>query len=216
MNFETLEETWFNTFWKLISQDCQALGFKERLSSVVFIIFNYDRCIEHFLYHSIQNYYGLNSEQAASLVNGLEVFHPYGMVGSLPWTNGPAPMKFGADPDCHNLVKLAAQIMTFAEGADPGGSNVEQIRYHLATADTLIFLGFAYHQQNLELLTPPFEHQRVLERQIQCYGTTLGISGPDLDAINTKLQEHFGAQLVPNEDRNLTCSDLFYTYWRAL
>ena len=75
--FVPLEDTWFNVFWQRISENCQAEGLGERLSSIVLIVFNYDRCIEHFLYHSIQNYYGLSADDAASLVNAMEIFHPY-------------------------------------------------------------------------------------------------------------------------------------------
>ena len=212
-NFGSVERTWFNAFWQRIPENCQAEGLGERLSSVVLVVFNYDRCIEHFLYQSIQNYYGLRPEEAASLITAMEIYHPYGMVGSLPWAGGLDRIEFGAMPNSQSLVKIAAQIKTFTEGTDPNASNVEKIRNHVKTADRLVFLGFAYHRQNLELLR--LSNQRT-KRAIRCYGTTFGISDADLEEIMSELQDLCGAWLVRNEEKNLTCGDFFNTYRKAL
>ena len=216
LNFDSLEETWFNVFWQRISEHCQAEGLGKRLSSIVLIVFNYDRCIEHFLYQSIQNYYGLSADNAASLVNAMQIFHPYGMVGSLPWTSSSAQMEFGAEPDAQDLVKLAEQIKTFTEGTNPEASDIVEIRKQVATADTLVFLGFAYHQQNLELLKYLDNPRNNKRSVINCYGTTVGISGADLDAITTEIEEYCNAAMFRNENRDLTCRELFNTYRRTL
>ena len=203
-------------FWQRISENCQAEGLKERLGSVVFIIYNYDRCIEHFLYHSIQNYYGLGAGEAATLVNAMEVFHPYGIVGSLPWTDGPAQMEFGAEPTTQDLERLAEQIRTFTEGTNPDASDIGAIRNHVTRADALVFLGFAYHSQNLKLLMRQRDRCNQQERTISCFGTDVGISEVDLEAISLEVEEYFGASLQKNAERDLTCSGLFNTYGRAL
>ena len=212
-NFASIEKTWLNAFWQRISENCQAEGLRKRLSSIVLIIFNYDRCVEHFLYQSIQNYYGLGPEEAASLVTTMEIYHPYGVVGSLPWTHGLDRMEFGATPNYQALARIAAQIKTFAEGMDPEESDIEKIRDHMKTTDTLVFLGFAYHRQNLELLKLPKSRP---ERMIRCYGTTFGISDADLEEIKSELLDLCGAWLVRNEEKNLTCRDFWDTYRKAL
>ena len=216
LDFGSVEETWFNMFWQRLSENCQADGLKERLASVVFIVFNYDRCIEHFLYYSIQNYYGLSDQEAASLVSAMQIFHPYGMVGSLPWTGGPAPMDFGAEPVSDDLVRLARQIKTFTEGTDPNASDIAAIRNHVAQADTLVFLGFAFHRQNLELLKRTGDSQEDQNTGTKCFGTAVGISDVDLGTIVQEVADYCGASLSPNQERNLTCCDLFGTYRRAL
>ena len=216
LNFRSLEETWFNMFWQRISENCQVDGLSARLASVVFIVFNYDRCIEHFLYHSIRNYYGLPDNEAASLVNAMQVFHPYGMVGSLPWTGGASPMEFGAEPISHELLRLVEQIKTFTEGTDPEASDIAAIRSHVAQADTLVFLGFAYHPQNLELLKRTGERSPHQGSVARCIGTAVGISDADFEAIGREVEQYSGALLSPNQERNLTCSALFDTYRRAL
>ena len=146
LNFNSVEQTWLNAFWQLLTENCQAVGLKKRLATIALIVFNYDRCVEHFLYNSIQNYYGLSADDAASLVSLMKVYHPYGMVGSLPWAAGLAHMDFGAEPRAHDLVTIAEQIKTFTEGTNPEASDIVEIRSQVAEADTLIFLGFAYHK----------------------------------------------------------------------
>ena len=216
LDFESLEETWFNMFWQRISENCQAKELRDRLLSIVLIVFNYDRCIEHFLFHALQNYYVLSADDAASLVDTMRIYHPYGQVGSLPWTIGSEPMEFGAEPNARNLMRLAEQIKTFTEGTNPEASDIEIIRNHVAEASTLVFLGFAYHQQNLELLKRPNEDSTNEQDPIMCYGTSFGISDPDLGVISSQLREFCGASLVLNENKNLTCSELFNTYRRTL
>ena len=214
-NFSFLEQTWFNAFWQLLTENCQAVGLKKRLSSISFIIFNYDRCIEHFLYHSMQNYYGLSTDGAASLVNDMDIFHPYGVVGSLPWTAGPAQMDFGAEPRAQDLVALAEQIKTFTEGTNPEASNIMEIRNQVARAKTIVFLGFAYHKQNLELLMQPADRRSNKVKSAECYGTAVGISDADLQVIVSDLCELCEA-MYPNVGNNFTCRELFNTYRRAL
>ena len=216
LNFNSLEETWFNMFWQRISENCQAEGLRERLSSITLIVFNYDRCIEHFLYHSIQNYYELHADDAASLVNSTEIFHPYGTVGSLPWAAGSAKMEFGAEPNAQDLVRHAEQIKTFTEGTDPEASDIVEIRDQVAEADTLIFLGFAYHKQNLELLRRPDNRRNNKVKPAEVYGTAVGISDADLQAIASDLYELCDTSMCPNLNNNLTCRKLFDTYRRTL
>ena len=214
--FVPLEDTWFNVFWQRISENCQAEGLGERLSSIVLIVFNYDRCIEHFLIHAIRNYYGMSADNAASLINKMKIYHPYGKVGSLPWTNGTAQMEFGGEPSAQHLMRLAEQIKTFTEGTNPEASDILEIRRQVATADTLVFLGFAYHRQNLELLERPADRKNNREREIKCYGTAFGISEADLGVIESEISELLGPMQFYNLERNLTCSELFNKYRRTL
>jgi hypothetical protein len=66
---------------------CGEEGLRDRLANLVLIIFNYDRCIEHYLFHSLVNYHEMSREQAAELMAGVRIYHPYGKVGNLPWEN---------------------------------------------------------------------------------------------------------------------------------
>ena len=50
------------------------------------------------------------------------------------------------------VFNLASQIRTFTEGTDPETSNIEALRQCLIESDRLVFLGFAYHRLNMELI----------------------------------------------------------------
>ena len=49
--YEALENTWFNAFMQLLTENCRVDQLEERLASIGLVVFNYDRCIEHFLFH---------------------------------------------------------------------------------------------------------------------------------------------------------------------
>ena len=73
----------------------------------------------------------------------------------------------------------------------------------------MIFLGFAFHDQNIELLAPESR-----EGKCHVYGTALGISEPVQEILRRKLQAKF-----TNHDREIVtldseckCGQLFDKY----
>jgi hypothetical protein len=145
------------------------------LSTVTLIVFNYDRCIEQYLYLAFQTYYGMVAERAAGLVKKIHIYHPYGSVGSLPWYGGTQTSPFGHEPGAGELLKLAGGIKTFTEGTDPTSSDITAIRAKVLAADRLLFLGFAFHR---------------LKRQAspaRCWATGKNISVNDRDEIAKEL-----------------------------
>ena len=215
LNFSSVEDTWFNIFWQHITRNCQADKLEQRFSSIAFIVFNYDRCLEHYLYRSIQNYYGVSADAARDLVRSIKIYHPYGTIGSLPWSGGQAIVEYGAEPFFEQLDVLANQIKTFTEGTDPRSSDVVAIRNDVAEADRLIFLGFAYHQQNINLLKGDGKFGS--NPTARCWGTAHGISDNDLPVIKHEVGKLYGDKLPRvMEIRDLKCRELFETYSRDL
>ena len=85
LDFSSIQNTWYRPFFQILTENCTISDLPERLKSVSFIVFNYDRCLEQFLYHSIRRYYKLKDCDAADLVDQIEIYHPYGCIGSLPF-----------------------------------------------------------------------------------------------------------------------------------
>jgi hypothetical protein len=219
MNYQQLARTWFAGFMKLLTENCRINDLEDRLKSIVLIIFNYDRCIEHFLYHSLQNYYRINQTEAAKLVNSIEIYHPYGLVGFLPWQlHNTNAVPFGIEPDAGQLLSIAEQIKTFTEGTDMSASPISKIRKCMFEAEILVFLGFAFHRLNLELLTPAADNSSSSRRgRYSYFGTALGISDSDCDVIKDEIArlnrlDPIRAHLRPD----LKCAQLFDEYWRSL
>lgn len=216
LNYHSLEGTWFNSFIQLLTENCRAEQLEERLTSISLIVFNYDRCIEHFLYHSLQTYYNIDPERAAILVRGIKIYHPYGTVGALPWYLSNHAVEFGAKPNSDQLVNLAGQIKTFTEGTDPESSDVVAIRNGVSEARIVLFLGFAFHRQNLDMIRPP-QSGHLNPDEVRYFGTAHGISKSDCDVISSELVELGGAKRTNiNLRDDLTCFQLFREYWRSL
>jgi hypothetical protein len=214
-NFTALRDTWFNSFFMLLTENCRVEQVDERMSSVAMIIFNYDRCIEHFLYQSLQNYYQIEPAHAAALIQRIEVFHPYGTVGWLPWQSEKPAVSFGAELSAHELVDVTHQIRTFTEGTDPASSDVTAVRDRLVHSDIVLFLGFAFHPLNLELLRSPGAHH-LEPRKVRYYGTAKGVSESDREAVSVELTALAGVSRESVVLRDLTCGKLFQEYWRSL
>jgi hypothetical protein len=82
--------------------------------SVAFVNFNYDRCLEQFLWLALQQLYLITEDKAGELVKGLTIIHPYGVVGRLRWQGG-LRIPFGHKLDAQTLVAAADNIRTFNE-----------------------------------------------------------------------------------------------------
>ena len=211
-----MEKTWFNSFFQLLVQNCKIDQLEDRLTSVVVINFNYDRCVEHYLFHGLQNYYAITPDAAAKLVGKISIFHPYGTVGSLPWQSSDLEIDFGAEPNSEQLLRLVPRIKTFTEGTDPSSSSIAGIRESMRTFNLLVGLGFAFHDLNLQLLQPNTSPARKPE-EMKVYATGKGISPSDCEAIRDDLVALLGVQpSVLQDAHELTCRQLFDANWRRL
>lgn len=216
IDFAAIDSTWFNNFFQQLTENCQAADIEERLSQVAIVTFNYDRCIEHYLYEAIQNYYGISSELAAEALKHLQVFHPYGFVGPLPWQSSSGGIEYGAPIGGRPLIDAAKAIRTFTEGVDPASSDIDSIRSTLRDAKRMAFIGFAFHRLNVSLLFPGLtDGERALERPT--FATGLGISQADGQEIASELSGLGAVHISRFHLRHdLTCADLFKEYGRSL
>ena len=216
LRFNSTEATWYNSFFQILTENCQQEEIADRFKMISIITFNYDRCIEHYLHQALQNYYGMNAIDAAEAISKLEIHHPYGRIGALPWMDRTTGIEFGSKPSPLKLVDLAAQLRTFTEGTNPDTSDVLEIRNALASARRIAFLGFAFHRLNLELLFPGLPiNQSFKKRPI--FATAIGISKSDVEAIKANLSTLGKIHIeLMHFERELTCAQLFAEHWRGL
>jgi hypothetical protein len=221
LNFSLIENTWYTSFFMLLTENCVKANLEKRLKSIALIVFNYDRCIEHFLYNALQNYYGLEPIEAGDLVKGIEIYHPYGIVGSLPWQDiqENQAVKYGANPNPKKLLHFSSQIKTFTEGTDPKSSQILSIRNNMFKADKIVFLGFAFHDLNMEIIMPDSSRVDPYKRLL-ILGTAYGISESNCKMIISKIFGLFRRTSMDINDihinSQLNCSGLFKEYWRNL
>jgi hypothetical protein len=215
LKFSLIEEIWLNSFMQLLTEDCSLQDLKSRLASICLIIFNYDRCVEHYIYHWIQNYYGIVASDAAKLLKEIEIYHPYGTVGSLPCLGSGNTIEFGVKPHATKLLGLASQIKTFTEGTDEESSDILSIRQHVKTSPRLVFLGFAFHRINMKLLFPEPE-ETVSNANRKIFGTAFGLSGRDRETIASELVAYGKFNEENIYLQRLTCRQLFREHKRDL
>jgi hypothetical protein len=197
---EKLTDTWFTKFMYMLCRGIPREDVSELFEKVAFIVFNYDRCIEHFLIHAVQRAYSIPFEDAASIVGKINIVRPYGSVGDL------SKVSFGSTRV--NAIQLAAGIKTYTEQV--GAADItEKLTAELNRAEHIVFLGFAFHSQNVGLLRANEARPR---RAV--YGTILGMSDPDRDEVRRQL-----AMIMRPTEINLEklkCTQLFDHFAKSL
>jgi hypothetical protein len=150
MDFNIIKDTWIVPFFKVLKEGCTVEELKESIDNVYFIVFNYDRSIEHFIRHAIATYFNISFNDACDIANNLNIIHPYGVVGQLPDKNTPQHVNFG-EVSVKNIIAAANQIKTFSENIS-NHSSLEKMKNFVEEAETIVFLGFGFHDQNVNMV----------------------------------------------------------------
>jgi hypothetical protein len=214
INYARIDDCWLNPFMRVLTENCRVDQLEERLSSAAFVIFNYDRCIEHYLYHALQNYYKISASHAAELLNKTDFYHPYGSIGPLPWQRSAEAVAFGGALDPCRLLENSRQIKTFTEGADPNSSEITEIRNLIRNSQTVLFLGFAFHKLNMRLISQGAIHPDEASEKTN-FATALGISRSDCSAIAAEVQQMRGTSHIEIRS-DMACASIFAEYTREI
>lgn len=181
LDFKSLSDTWLHYFFQLLTEGTKSSKLDEIFHNISIVSFNYDRCIEHFLFNALQNYYNIDTHRAAEIAGQLEIFYPYGSIASLPWRNsGGKGIHYGAE-DGYDLAKIYGNIKTFTEQVEDE-AYIDAIRNRIQAAKHLVFIGFAFHDANMALLQP--HAQTSIER---VFATALNISESDCNVIGNRI-----------------------------
>jgi len=196
--------TWIGKFLSMLSRNVPKEVIHTLFDKVSFIVFNYDRCIEHFLLHALQKLYAISEKNASDIVQTLRIIHPYGDIGIAP---------FGAARA--DYARLAGGISTYTEQITDADM-VTTLQNEMDRAEAVVFLGFAYHDQNMKLIEPagPMTSKPI-------FGTTFGMSAPDVEVTVRQLSSWFlekdfkyTEKLIRTQP--LTCADFFDHFAKSL
>lgn len=206
-----LSKTWYPLFFQKITERCEINEFIERLKNISFIIFNYDRCFEYYMMHALGAYYKTDKDMAFSIVKSMNIIHPYGVIGNLN------KVPLGESLDYVRLIDLYQNIRTFTENSEETENVRTDIKQLINKANRIIFLGFAYHQMNLDLLfdiNKPIPKKAVLRpvNKIECYGTGKGISENDRKYIQFLLWR-IDPRLKESDISGDSCAEFFNNFW---
>ncbi|MBI5024717.1 MAG: hypothetical protein HZC18_06945 [Candidatus Omnitrophica bacterium] len=150
------EENWLRVLFgeEFRFENVEQLKKKLETEQFYFVIFNYDRCVEHFLYTAIQNYYDLKGEDTKDIINKMRFYHVYGQLAPLEWQPEGNPIRFGDafEGVFDDLYRFVPNIKIVNE--DRG--DVEDIRHKIGAqirdAGKVYILGFGFQDPNWKLL----------------------------------------------------------------
>lgn len=203
---EKMLASWYVPFVQLLMSGIGKADVAEVFRHLRFVIFNYDRCLEQYLWLALQAYFDLDGAAATRILAQVEFLHPYGSLGPLPWqtTEGEQAVPLGGS-DGLNLWEVGSRVRTFTESVE---STVEpRIKAAMEDASTILLLGFGYLDQNVQLLTPG--EKRNASRVIS---SAYGVSQSDQAIILTVM----GSFARPTGPEIMlepgTCRDLFGNY----
>lgn len=214
LDISAFSNTWYSSLTKLLTENVKKSEISNIFDNIEIINFNYDRCIERYIPESVANYYGITPAEVEKIMPNLKIHRPYGMCGRLPWMQGPGPIVQFGQNSSQNIAQSIAQIHTFTEQIEDG-EELDAIRESVKRADRIVFLGFAFHRQNVRLISATVQdHTEIL-------ATTLGISKSDQEIIEREIGKAFDIDTsYVSKERiemaQLTCSDFFKQYWRTM
>lgn len=211
-------QTWHLKLLQLLTAGKPQSQIEDVFDDVGFIIFNYDRCLEYFMQWGLSAYYNVTDEVAKRALSKLHIIHPYGQVGYLPWQDGRPKVAFGSTGE-DKLLTVSEGIQTFTESVESGLAG--QVKEMVQNAETLVFMGFGFLPQNVELLTV-----KETAKARRVFFTSYGISDTDVPLIvedlaemlkkpeqSTQISKNTGFKAFPERG---SCSDLMRNNWLRL
>ncbi|SFJ16539.1 hypothetical protein SAMN04515648_2958 [Phyllobacterium sp. CL33Tsu] len=216
LNFREIGDSWHNTFCKMAHANVLKEDLDTIFDNVAIITFNYDRCIEHYVSHSLSNYFGITLQDAQELTKQFVVIHPYGQVGKLPWqVDDGSGCAYGEEPTWDILLPIAQQLRTFTEWnqQDPV---IGQMNNLLLNAEQVIYLGFSYAPINMKLL-----YTKGIGFQKDVIGTAYRMPDPAVKAAKSAIMQSMvstgtSALVRTVELADLLCNQLLTNYMQQI
>jgi hypothetical protein len=217
MKVSRFENTWLIKLVRMLGRGVLKEKIETIFDNVAFIVFNYDRCIEQCLYHALQQLYSVQESKAEEIMSRLDIIHPYGTVGEFKTSRG--GVAFGGESDhlSEDYSALSDGIKTYTEQIHDE-DELMAIREQAELAQRIVFLGFAFHDQNIALLK-----SKIPLKRKDIYATAYGMSKSDVDVVHAQLLNFFEGkerEIMENGHivlrADLTCAALFDQYTKSL
>lgn len=206
----SLKDTWYQELAHILFEKVDGESIAKAFDSVRFVSYNYDRCLEWFLYQSLTGLYAMDTNQASEILEGVSILHPYGDIGAPEWQRSPADF-FGSDIS-GSVVHASKRLLTYNEGGAPEVAC--EVRAAVESATTIVFLGFAFHPQNVELMRS--QRKGKFSKVENIFGTSFKLSENDNHEVTTQLGRAFGAPSGNVKLANMTCCEFLRRYKRTL
>lgn len=180
------EEYWYGYLFRKLNTSFNNYG-KNKIS---IITFNYDRSLEHYLFTVLKNFYGKTDLEVLQTLSLIPIIHVHGQIGYLPWQGGIPKRSYGDTINTNMIVECSKGIKIIHEpdlDKDPAFAQSYEL---LKNAEKIYFLGFGYHQENIDRL-------RIMDilRPIEISGTCMHYTEREREAIMAKVKNKINLNL---------------------
>lgn len=183
--------TWLPLFLKNLIKQISIEEVDDYLfNNLTIINFNYDRCLERYLSIGLSDAYSIDFMETSEWVKRLRILRPYGCIGSF-WKDNDNYVEFGElsgteSLKAEKLVALSKGILTYSEKNDQE-ELYKEIREVIFQATNVIFLGFGFHDQNMDLIKQ--KTNAVSNNHRNVFSTMLGLSDNDQLRLELDLKD---------------------------
>jgi hypothetical protein len=143
--------------------------FEESISFISFLTFNYDRSLEYYFLHTIENTFDRMLREASEQTAQINIIHLYGQLGSSLGISS-----IGRDysptltPD---IIRSAASQIIIPDKRFTPTKDFQKAYNLLHNAYRIVFLGFGFHPENIQRLISGAE----ISERCQIIGTSFGM-----------------------------------------
>lgn len=168
-------------------------------NQLVILTYNYDRSLEYFLTLALKHSYGLQYEEAASLlIASVPIIHLYGSLGSLP-NFGDKTREYSSKTNPKEIMMCASQIRIVSE-IELQPDLIRYITNFLSNSSHICFLGCGYHNVNIELIFKEFWKDDNFKFK-RFYGSCYGLG----DGEKAKIKPLLKANHLDLGDKDTDC-----------
>lgn len=182
-------ENWLFQLGRLVTSGVPRNQAEKAFENLSIINFNYDRSVQHYLPWVVSMAFGMTLGEARQLVGAkLNITHPFGNIGRLPWEPGERPDVEWGNEDPWNLQNLIKEVQTGSERMR-NRQYVTGVQSALAGSKKIVFLGFDFDPQTIDFLFDyTYSHDPDVIAAVQ------GMNEPSLRAISRLLRRRTGIE----------------------
>ena len=171
-------DNWYFHLWNIMNDNCPDIeNFPSDKLSI--ITFNYDLSFEEYFFTSMKNHFPPNLSKESIIEKMPKIIHVYGSLGELDWQSDEG-RKYGIQKDWYRkkLIGISKGISTVYERLrDPKFRS--DIQDALNNSEQVVFLGFGYRRENMEILGFPNKNPD----SIRSYGSSYKFTKKELNLI---------------------------------
>ncbi|MBC8416161.1 MAG: hypothetical protein H8E11_07005 [Candidatus Cloacimonetes bacterium] len=175
------EFDWYSELYDRLTKELLKSNDYEYLERTFsFIIFNYDRALENYLFESFKNSFtDINPTKIADELKKIPINHVYGQVVTLPWQGFNQFLSYRDENWKYNVSNFSKNIKVIYNQRNT--PCLHDIMISIKAAKRIFFLGFGYANENMEVLNIVDN----INANQKIYGTAYGFTKKEILKIKS-------------------------------